>query len=68
MYFFFIENYPFKPVDITELMLSIVKDTTIGNEQIIQNMVKLGFLLVDSMTIMSPSSKQSNLINKIKCI
>ncbi|OUM69556.1 hypothetical protein PIROE2DRAFT_2418, partial [Piromyces sp. E2] len=53
------ETYPFKSVDISELMLSIAKDTTIGNEQIIQSMVKLGFILVDSMTALNSSfSKQ----------
>jgi hypothetical protein len=53
------EYYPFKILDISELMLSIVKDSTIGNEQIIQSMVKLGFILVDTMTLMNaPFSKQ----------
>jgi len=42
-------------------MLSIVKDSTIGNEQIIQSMVKLGFILVDTMTLMNaPFSKQGD--------
>ncbi|ORX55468.1 hypothetical protein BCR36DRAFT_403038 [Piromyces finnis] len=48
------ELYPFKPIDISELILSIAKDTTIGNEQVIQSMVKLGFILIDSMTILNP--------------
>ncbi|ORX86912.1 hypothetical protein BCR32DRAFT_289709 [Anaeromyces robustus] len=54
------EYYPFKIIDISDLMLSIVKDSTIGNEQIIQSMVKLGFILVDSMSVSAPFAKQAD--------
>jgi len=45
-------------------MLSIAKDTTIGNEQIIQSMVKLGFILVDSMTSLKSSSSKQGIYYK----
>eukprot|EP00833_Pecoramyces_ruminatium_P006442 jgi/Orpsp1_1/1180474/evm.model.c7180000073551.2 len=53
---------PFKIVDISEILLSIVKDSTIGNEQIIQSMVKLGFILVDT----KPTLNLSKQVDKIQ--